>query len=281
MLEIFLLSLVTGLCVSGAAFAGSGGYGMAVDYIQRDLHDRLRSFRAQTPHLRAWIHVWLGGVLVIFAVLWLVMDWLLLAVLAAALLSAGPWYLVRRMSRLRQQKIEDQLADAMVMFSSAVRAGMSLAQAVELLANECPMPIKQEFQQIIGEYKMGKPLERTLTEAKERLKSENFVLFAAALLASRESGGRLNETVERISKSVLELQRLERKVMAETAQARKSAIYMALVPFFVLLLYYLVIDPENTVKLFNTLPGQIMLCAAMVLNIGAYFWGLRILRADI
>jgi tight adherence protein B len=280
-MDIFLLSLVTGLCVSGAAFAGSGGYATVVDFIQRDLHERLRSFRAQTPHLRAWIHVWLGGVVAIFFILWLVLDGLLLAVLAASLLSAGPWYLVRRMARLRQQKIEDQLADAMVMFSSAVRAGMSLAQALELLAQECPQPIRQEFQQVIGEYKMGKPLERTLTEAKERLKSENFVLFAAALLASRESGGRLNETVERIAKSVLELQRLERKVMAETAQARKSAVYMALVPFFVLAAYYFLIDPENTVRLFNTLPGQMMLSVAVVLNIGAYFWGLRILRADI
>ena len=74
---------------------------------------------------------------------------------------------------------------------------------------------------------MGKPLEQTLVEAKQRLRSENFALFAAALMASHESGGRLNETVERIAQSVLELQRLERKVLSETAQARKSAVYMA------------------------------------------------------
>jgi len=278
--EIFLVSLVTGLCVGGAAYVGGGSYAVMVDYVQRDLDDRLRSFRAQTPHLRGWIHAWLIAVLVIFLTVWLATDGLLLAGLIASLLSAGPWYLVRRMSQIRRQKIEEQLADAMVMFSSAVRAGMSLAQALELLAEECPSPINQEFKQIVGEYNLGKPLERTLTEAKERLKSENFVLFAAALLASRESGGRLNETVERISKSVVELQRLERKIMAETAQARKSAVYMALVPVFVLLLYYLVVDPPNTVKLFVTLPGQIMLSAALVLNIAAYFWSLRILRAD-
>ena len=45
----------------------------------------------------------------------------------------------------------------------------------------------------------------------ERLRSENFALFAAAMEASRESGGRLNETVDRIAHSVRELQRLERK----------------------------------------------------------------------
>ena len=45
--------------------------------------------------------------------------------------------------------------------------------------------------------------------------------------------GRLNETVERIAQSVLEMQRLERKIRSETAQARKSAVYMAIAPAFI------------------------------------------------
>ena len=64
------------------------------------------------------------------------------------------------------------------------------------------------------------------------------------MLASHESGGRLNETVERIAQSVLELQRLERKIMAETAQARKSAVYMAIAPALILVVYFFV-DPDE------------------------------------
>jgi tight adherence protein B len=195
-------------------------------------------------------------------------------------LAAGPWYLVRRMALTRRRRIEDQLADAMVMFSSAIRAGLSLAQSLEVLALDCPSPINQEFTRIIGEYKLGKPLERTLSEAKDRLRSENFVLFAAALLASRESGGRLNETVERISRSVLELQRLERKVVAETAQARKSAIYMAITPAVILVVYYF-IEPHNTRLLFVSFAGQIILAVAIVLNIVAYLWARKILDPDL
>jgi len=172
------------------------------------------------------------------------------------------------------------MADAMMAFASAIRSGLSLAQAIELVADETPKPIQQEFQQIVGEYKLGKPLERTLNEAKARLESENFVLFSAALLASRESGGRLNETVQRISKSVLELQRLERKVQSETAQARKSAVYMAIAPFFILVAYAF-IDPLNVQKLFSTFPGQIMLSVAVVLNLTAYLWAVKILNPDI
>ena len=168
----------------------------------------------------------------------------------------------------------------MVTLANAVRAGLSLAQSMEILASQCPKPINAEFHQIVAEYNLGKPLDRTLTEAKERLRSENFALFAAALLASHESGGRLNETVERIAQSVLELQRLERKVLSETAQARKSAIYMALAPAFILMAYYFV-DPVNTTLLFTRMLGQMLLAMAVVLNVVAYFWARVILNPDI
>ena len=195
-------------------------------------------------------------------------------------LLSGPWYLLRRMAQRHRQRIEDQLADAMVTMANAVKAGLSLAQAMEILAAQCPKPINAEFYQIVAEYKLGKPLERTLREAKERLQSENFALFAAALLASHESGGRLNETIERIAQSVLELQRLERKVMSETAQARKSAVYMAMVPFLILVVYFFV-DPDNTTLLFTERFGQMVLALAVVLNVLAYLWARTILNPEI
>jgi tight adherence protein B len=277
---MLLCNLATGLCVGVASWAGRDAAARLLDAVQADLDGRLRSLRIATQQLRRWIGCWMAFVALVFFFVWLGLDLFVIAAFAALLMLAGPWYLVRRLAATRRQKIEDQLADAMVMFSNGVKAGLSLAQSLELLAQECPRPIHQEFQQIVGEYKLGKPLERTLTEAKERLRSENFLLFSAALMASRESGGRLNETVERISKSVLELQRLERKVKSETAQARKSAIYMSLAPFFILGLY-VYMDPDNTRLLFVTFPGQLVLTACAVLNIAAYFWAVKILGAEI
>jgi tight adherence protein B len=275
-----LCNLAVGLCVASAAYVNRDNYVLAIDFVERDLFDRLRSLRLSTRNLRVRIQAWLAIVGGTFCALWISLAAPVLSTLVALLMAAGPWYLVRRLARERRRKIEDQLADAMVMFSGAIRAGLSIPQSIELLAVECPVPIRQEFHQISGEYKLGKPLERTLEEAKERLRSENFLLFAASLLAARSSGGRLNETVERVSSSVLELQRLERKVRAETAQARKSAVYMAIIPALLLIVYFYV-DPENTPLLFTTLPGQIILSAAVLLNVIAYFWALRILDADI
>ncbi len=275
-----LASLLMGVAVGWGYFLLRGHLVRALDAVENDLAEKLRRLRASTRGLRRWIVVWLVTVAVVFFVFWLLLENMVFGALAAAFLMAGPWWLVRRMAEQRRRRIEDQLADAMVTLANAVRAGLSLAQALEILAAQCPRPLSDEFRQIVGEYNLGKPLEQTLREAKARLRSENFALFAAAILASHESGGRLNETVERIATSVLEMQRLERKVQSETAQARKSAVYMALAPALILLVYYFV-DPINTVLLFTTVPGQVLLAVAVVLNTIAYFWAQVILRPDL
>lgn len=272
-LSMGLAAVAATVAVRDSALAG-------FQAVERDLGDRLRRLHVPTGRLRSWLIVWLGSTVAVLAVFWFVLENLVFGVLASAFVLAGPWYLIRRFDERRHQEIEDQLADSMVTLASAVRAGLSLMQSLEILATQCPKPIRFEFQQMVGEYKLGKPLERVLSEARQRLGSENFALFAAALLAAHESGGRLNETVERIATSVLELQRLERKVVSETAQARKSAIYMAMAPPFILLVYWFV-DPVNTGLLFTRPVGQILLGIAVVLNVAAYLWARVILNPDI
>lgn len=248
--------------------------------MEADIGEKLRRLRSPTRNLRRYLIAWLGAIVVGFLVFWLLLNSLVFALLLSAFMIAAPWYLLRRMAERYRQKIEDQLADAMVALSNAVRAGLSLTQSLEILAAQCPKPINGEFAQIVAEYNMGRPLDRTLLEAKQRMKSENFSLFAAALLASHEHGGRLNETVERIAQSVMELQRLERKIVAETAQARKSAIYMGLAPVLILIAYYFM-DPENTTLLFTQPVGHLLLATALLLNVIAYFWARAILNPDI
>jgi len=270
-----------GLSAAVFSYAGREYYWKAIDYVESDFSDKLRRLRVSSQNLRKRLVGWSVVGVFSFLGLWLFGGSFVFGLTTAALLISLPWYLLRRIAEKRKMQIEDQMADAMVALSGAIKAGLSLAQSLEILAQQCPPPICQEFQQVIGEYQLGKPLERCLAEAKQRLRSENFALFAAAMEASRESGGRLNETVERIAHSVRELQRLERKVVSETAQARASAFYMALAPIFVLAIYYWVVDRENTVRLFETFLGQIMLSTALVLNVVAYLWARRILNPEI
>ncbi len=277
---VWLGCIFMGLCLAALALFCREYFSSPLGHVEKDLADKLRRMRMSTKRLRRYLVLWTATMAAVFLGFWLVLDNLVFAILLSALMFFAPWFLIRRLAERRRLKIEDQLADAMVTLANAVRAGLSLAQSMEILAAQCPWPINAEFFQIAAEYKLGKPLDRTLTEAKQRLKSENFALFAAAMLASHESGGRLNETVERIAQSVLEMQRLERKVQSETAQARKSAIYMAMAPAVILVVYYFV-DPVNTTTLFTRLFGQVLLAIAVIINIAAYFWARAILNPDI
>lgn len=281
MVEVLAACILIGLAFGILPYVAGDYYLRGLHIVEVDIRDKLRQLRIVPRKLKYWLVVWSILVATSFFVLTVVFASFPIGFVIAVLEIALPWYILRRMALKRRQQIEDQLADAMVSLSSAIKAGLSLAQALEILAQQTPKPICQEFQQLIGEYQLGKPLERCLSEAKERLRSENFALFAAAMEASRESGGRLNETVDRIAHSVRELQRLERKIMAETAQARASALYMALAPGVILAIYYLVLDPVNTERLFTTFAGQVMLSIAIVLNVVAYLWARQILNPEI
>lgn len=279
--DVILASGCMGLAVAVIAWAGAPAFSRRLDAIESDFRDQLRRLRIKAASLRQLLIGWFAVIGLLFVAFWLIMNLPVLGFVVCVLLLYIPWYVIKRLAGQRRMMIEDQLADSMVSLSSAIKAGLSLAQALEILADQSPNPIAQEFQQMVSEYKLGKPLDQVLSETKARLRSENFALFAAAMQASRESGGRLNETVDRIAHSVRELQRLERKVQTETAQARSSAFYMALAPVAILLIYYLFIDPVSTSRLFTTLPGQVILSISLVLNVVAYLWARKILSPDI
>ncbi len=279
-MEIFVISLLMGLALAVLAWASMDGVGHALSFVEDDVRDKLKQMRRDSPNLRYYLASWVYLQVMVVLILWFGYGSAIFGLLAVMLMGPLPWYILRRMAEHRKMKIEEQLAGSMTTLSGAIRAGLSLPQALEILAKQSPKPIKVEFQHMVGQYSMGQTLQETLTEAKERLRSENFSMFAAAMLASRESGGRLNETVERIAESVREFQRLERKIQSETAHARKSAIYMAMAPPVILLVYFFV-DPVNTRLLFTTVPGQVMLAFAVLLDVAAWLWAHAILTPNI
>src|SRR5687768_6278593 len=184
--------ILIGAALGLAAWAGSRYFARAFRFVESDFTDKLKRMRIRSTNLRTVLVCWLGAVAGIAILMWIALGLPILGVLVGVILFCLPWFILRRMAERRKEKIEDQLADAMVSLSSAIRAGLSLAQAMDILAKQMPPPISQEFTQIYGEYQMGKTLETCLVEAKARLRSENFALFAAAVDASRQSGGRLN-----------------------------------------------------------------------------------------
>ena len=177
-------------------------------------------------------------------------------------------------------RFDDQLVDALSLIASSARAGLSLVQALEAAAVKMAAPASEEFGLILKEYQHGTPIERALVNARERLGRPNFSIVATALIVNREKGGNLIEVVDKISSSLREITRLEKKIKTETASVRFSAKLMSLMPLTIGIIFYF-IEPSSMELLFTDFVGSIILFFVVLLNVVAMVIIQRIVSVDI
>lgn len=195
----------------------------------------------------------------IFAVVfWLVLLWV-------------PRIVVEWLWQRRRRRIDLQLPAAIAALANSLRAGLTLVQAIQRLADNAPDPIRSDFRVMANRYAYGASLEATIREAKERLASQNFNLFASALLLNREMGGDIAETLSRISQSLDKLHQMRQTVEAHTSEGRTN-IKVLLVAPVILLLMMSTADAEGVMMLFTTSQGYaVLLVAGLLIGVGMYF----------
>ena len=141
-------------------------------------------------------------------------------------------YSVARTKRLK--RFDEQLPDAVQVMIASVRAGRSLAQAIVDVSQKLSGPVAQEFGVIAGEYQHGgASVEEALRRTRDRLKVENFTMVSSALIINSERGGEVLTMLERISASIREISRLQKKIVSEMAEVRaQQKIVLTMTPIF-------------------------------------------------
>ena len=66
-----------------------------------------------------------------------------------------PLFYIRHKKNSREKKFNEQLGDALVIFSNSLKAGYSYLQAVSSVAKEMPDPISKEFGRVLKEMSFG------------------------------------------------------------------------------------------------------------------------------
>ncbi|MDE1921233.1 MAG: type II secretion system F family protein [Candidatus Omnitrophica bacterium] len=143
-----------------------------------------------------------------------------------------PRMYVNHLVKVRNQKFNDQLIDAIMIMSSSFRGGLSLVQAFESVADEMPEPAKGEFGIVLGENKMGVSLEESLSRLYLRMPSSAMQQMVTAILLARETGGNLPVIFSRIVSSTRERKKIERSLQALTLQGKIQAVVMTGLPVF-------------------------------------------------
>ncbi len=212
--------------------------------------------------------------------IWLVSGSLVWGVLGMAVGMVFPPVVLRSLERQRKTRLEAQLVDGIMTLASGMRAGLTLVQAMELLVANGAGPIKQEFAQLLREYQMGLDLNQAMRNTSNRVGSSHYRLLFTALEMHRQRGGDSAQSLDRIAESIREIQRLEGKLDALTAQGRSQARMMAGMALVVLGVYY-VIDPEGVTKLFLEPVGRLLLLSAGMMIVIGFLWIKRIMAVDI
>lgn len=202
---------------------------------------------------------------------------LTLAVLFGVLSGIGLWASLRLLTSRRQSKFDDQVPDTLQLLTGGMRAGHSLLRAIDAAAMESEAPMSEELSRIVNETRIGRDLGSAMNDVSIRTQNEDFAWIAQAIEIHREVGGDLAEVLDHVGETIRDRNQVKRQAKALSAEGRMSALVLLALPvvmFFALML----INPTYAHTFTSTLPGLLMIAAAIVLLGFGSFWLSRLIK---
>jgi tight adherence protein B len=224
-----------------------------------------------------------GGLAVlIFFVMW---PQLAISIPVSLGVFYGAWklprfYLTQILKPSRVAKFSVQMVDALTLMGNGLKSGLNVAQTVQIVVDEMPNPIKQEFGLVMSENRVGKSLEEAFDNLAKRLGSDDVLMFVTSVNILSETGGNIAETFQNITKTIRERLKLQSKITAMTAQAMTSAVIVGCLPFAMAIMLYFT-DPETMRPLFTHPAGWGILFLVLVLEAVGFFVIMKMVKIKV
>jgi tight adherence protein B len=180
----------------------------------------------------------------------------------------------------RVRKFEQQFPDALDMLTNALRAGMALSGAIQVVAEESPDPVAREFGILLEENRLGLDLKEALRKLGGRVDSAELRLFVTAVILQRETGGNLAEILEGTAAVIRDRFRILGDVRSMTAQARLSGFILVVLPV-ALAMIVMGIAPDYLKGLVADPIGRYLIVTAVLLQITGYLIMRRIVNIKV
>jgi len=219
----------------------------------------------QTLIVLSSVSIFLGGVtFLIFLPHWI--TGLILGGMVASLSWKIPRPVVDYMYSQRIDKFTLQMVDGLSLMSNGMKSGLSVVQALALVTQEMEDPIRQEFNLVLSENKLGVSLEEAFLNLSKRVRTEDVEMFVTAINILKETGGNLAETFDTIVGTIRERIKVQKKIAALVAQGLYQGMFMIAIPPILGVMFYLT-DPDMMRPLFTTVLGWVILFIVLVLEV--------------
>ncbi|NQU25946.1 MAG: type II secretion system F family protein [Candidatus Nealsonbacteria bacterium] len=185
------------------------------------------------------------------------------------------WFAFFRARRLRMMK--RRLPETLELLADGVRSGQTLEQAAQMVAEQAPAPLGEEFGYCVAQLKLGHSPTAVLARMNRRIPLPEFRIFATAVLVHRQTGGNLSLLAQRLAASARDRQESHGHVKAATAANRFSVIGLTIGTMVAVgILAWL--QPEY-LEIFRTHElGPSLLIAAGVLQTVGILWIWRVMK---
>jgi tight adherence protein B len=175
---------------------------------------------------------------------------------------------------------EAQLADALHLLASSLRAGLTLNSAIATLVREGLEPVSTEFGRAVHEVRLGTTLEDALDGIVRRTDSADMALVVVALRTAREVGGNLAEVLQTTAATMRERAEVRGQVRTLSAEGRFSAKVLVALPLL-MAVYLFVFRRTYIAPLYSSGTGIMLLVVGVVLLAVGAFWLSRLTKIEV
>lgn len=162
-----------------------------------------------------------------------------------------------RIVKIKQirKKFSAQFPSAIRMMMNSLRAGHDIRSSFEMVSEDMPSPIKEEFSHILRELNVGVTLDVALNNFQKRMELSDVNIFVISVLLNNKLGGNLTEILQKLEHTMRERIGLRREVASLTGQAQASAMLLTmLVPS--VSAYMFITSPDYMRPLWTTTLGM-------------------------
>jgi tight adherence protein B len=202
------------------------------------------------------------------------------AIVIGMVCGAMPYFYVRHRRKVRLDKLEEQFPDALDFLSRSMRAGHAFSISLEMIGEEMPDPLGQEFRALFNEQNLGAPLDIALRNFSERVPLLDVRFFTSSVLLQKQTGGNLSEILTRLAYVIRERFRLKGQVKAASAHGRLTATILTLLPIFTML-GLLAVAPGYLQSMANDSDGKWMIGGAVFAQILGNFFIKKIINIKV
>ena len=186
------------------------------------------------------------------------------AALLGLVVPVGTRLYVRFKAGRQRKAFAEQLPDNVQVVASAMRAGHSFIGALSVVVEEAAEPSRREFQRLVHDERLGKPIDEAFAVAASRMRNDELDHIGLVARMQTETGGNTSEVLDRLVETLRSSAELRRLVHTLTAQGRLGGWVVSAMPVAVLAAMT-VLSPTHAERIFSTGSGHVMLIVSAVL----------------